>query len=478
MSENLHNIDQYFKDELEGYQEAPSQAVWEALDNHLDKVETVKLRHKYKILKYWSVAITVILTSALVYLYNSKQSSTSGKPQEVVTEKTNYKNTTQPKQEASEATTSNAEQLKSANASINNDPNESNPTSNLNSKSVPKDEQQLTSNHQNSFNRFKRSNTLVNNVQKNGLVTNDLPIIYITQKDNSEKQNNATLLLYHSYPKKGSFTNLSGMKVLVNTQSLQHSTPSLAFKNPVHRKNIYAACVYYSKENAVQHLEEGRQEHDEDDKNRIMNGEEIQSSYSYGIMGSFTINSKISLQTGISYSHKVTNIADKQIFARRIEYRSQNELKYKFNCAAGYTYIDPKSVINLRAGDSIKVSGSSNQLSYVELPLLLNYQLGNGKVHLNFFGGISAHFLQKGTVQTSLISSWGNKTPITTELVGLKKTYFSGIAGAGLEVDLHKTLSLFAQEVLRSSLGSINKNAPTKTYATNTGLQLGVRLKL
>ena len=239
-----------------------------------------------------------------------------------------------------------------------------------------------------------------------------------------------------------------------------------------------AVGFYHSTEKPFQRLEDGRQEHDEDNKNAILKGETVRSSINYGVLGSFSIGKNLSIQTGISFSKKISNIAEKQVYARRPDFRNNTDLKFKFNCAAGYTYIDPKTTASLRPGDSIKVTGSTNELSYVELPLLLNYQLGKGRFHANLLAGMSTNLLQKGTLETSLVNSWGTKVPVNTAIQGLKKMYLSAMIGAGVEYDLFPSISLYAQEVVKGSLGSINQNAPAKTYANSTGLQLGLRVRL
>lgn len=484
MSENLHDIDQYFKNGLEGHEETPDPAVWEALDNQLDKVETVHLRHKYAQLKYWTVAVTVVLTTALIYLYQTNLQHKTAPTEPVVADSPSTQQKHPLEKSENNSTKENNRTYTSTEQPFNTEIEANNKTK----ASIAIKENKtsflkhtvVSSEKMKSSRRFLNSNQRVeNNSYSKGekSVAND----YLSTSNlnkNTTASNQQAMLFYHSFPKRTGLKEKGtlpepGYKGLLNT-----TTKSLAIKNPITRKNLLAVGLYHSAEKPFQRLEEGRQEHDEDDKNAIMNGETVQSSINYGVVGSFSIGKNLSLQTGVSYSKKISTIAEKQVYARRPDFRNSADLKFKFNCTAGYTYIDPKTTGMLRLGDSIKVTGSTNELSYVELPVLLNYQLGKGRFHVNLLGGMSANLLQKGTLETSLVNSWGTKIPVNTALQGLKKMYLSAMMGAGVEYDLFPTISLYAQEVVKGSLGSINQNAPAKTYANSTGLQLGLRVRL
>lgn len=520
MSENLHEIDQYFKNGLEGFEEEPGRGVWEALDNQLDKVETVRLRHKYARLRYWTVAVTVVLTTALILLYNSNLSHKSSKPEVTSSDSPTIDTIiTSPRTQnptikniAPEEITLPTEETASHVESNHTIPNKDQ----ISKRTIPQknemedsDEKSAPLTVKNSIEKenpqdpYKReASSRVKNIQtreKNGFIvknsvskTSDVipkssnKNRFVAPNSSQEKtyiskiEAKEDLYLYPSLPKTVPTFSFNGLNlpteeksgILPNLGSIPHLKIS--------RKKIFAFGVFYSTENNNQRLEEGRREHDEDDNVAIKNGESMQTSYSYGAMGSYTINQKFSLQTGIAYLHKLSTIAEKQIFARKRDPRmgGNNDVKFKFNCAAGFTYIDPKLSSGLTAGDSIKVSSSINELSYLEIPLLLNFKTGKKKLHFNFLGGFSANFLQKGTIQTSLVSSSIGKLPITNNVEGLKQHYFSGMVGAGVEYDLHPSLSIFTQEVYKGSLESINSNAPTKTFSNGTGLQMGIRFKM
>lgn len=81
MSENLHDIDKLFRDSLDGHEEMPSDKVWDALDNNLDKTNVIQIKKKYNNLKRIAIALLLLLMGTIVYEIQSKK---TGK-EEVVT---------------------------------------------------------------------------------------------------------------------------------------------------------------------------------------------------------------------------------------------------------------------------------------------------------------------------------------------------------------------------------------------------------
>src|SRR3954463_1301003 len=73
MSENLHDIDQLFRDSLEEHEEMPSEKVWDALDNNLDKSNIIQIKRKYNNLKRLAVALLLLLLGTIIYEIQSKK---------------------------------------------------------------------------------------------------------------------------------------------------------------------------------------------------------------------------------------------------------------------------------------------------------------------------------------------------------------------------------------------------------------------
>ena len=51
MDKNLHKIDRYFKERIEGKREEPDDKIWAALESQLDKRELFQTQYKYRLLR-------------------------------------------------------------------------------------------------------------------------------------------------------------------------------------------------------------------------------------------------------------------------------------------------------------------------------------------------------------------------------------------------------------------------------------------
>lgn len=61
MKENLHDIDKLFTAAINNHQESPSESVWDAIDQHLDKNKVVDINRKYIQLKRTAVVLLILL---------------------------------------------------------------------------------------------------------------------------------------------------------------------------------------------------------------------------------------------------------------------------------------------------------------------------------------------------------------------------------------------------------------------------------
>ena len=82
------------------------------------------------------------------------------------------------------------------------------------------------------------------------------------------------------------------------------------------------------------------------------------------------------MASGAVYSSSVTSIAPKVVFARPDD---RGNIKYEFNCSAGYAYIPGKTGSTPLIGDSAKVFNSKTHISYISIPITAGYNLSAGK---------------------------------------------------------------------------------------------------
>ncbi len=198
-------------------------------------------------------------------------------------------------------------------------------------------------------------------------------------------------------------------------------------------------------------------------------------SFSAGILVNYNFSRSFILQSGIVYTSATTNILPKIIYARPDNF---GRTRYEFNCSSGYSYIDPKTGTNPAVGDSIQVAGSSSTLSYIGIPLSLNYVMQKGKFLFKPAVGFSVNFLTSGKSFTSFNNASPGNPKETASISGLKTAYVDGSIGFGTEYMLSRKISIGIRPNLRMALSSINKNTPIKTYQNFLSLEAGLKINL
>ena len=205
----------------------------------------------------------------------------------------------------------------------------------------------------------------------------------------------------------------------------------------------------------------------EEDSHEIEKDEKIKSSYTIGVLIDYNTGKNWKLESGVTFSTRFTDIEPKTIYARP---DNNGNINYRFNCSAGYSFVTLKSSsLPPVSGDSISALTSKNILQYIGVPLVVKYMFGKGRFSLTPGVGISANFLTKGKIETTIPTTTGNESVTSNDIQGLKSTYFNGLASIGAQYKLNKTFELTFIPTARFALSSINKDAPVKTYLNSIG---------
>lgn len=197
-------------------------------------------------------------------------------------------------------------------------------------------------------------------------------------------------------------------------------------------------------------------------------------SFSTGVDVQRQISRNIFLQTGLQYFSSKTNIEPKTIFA---EPDARGDVRFRFSCSSGESYLPTKMGAPPTRGDSIKTNFSKSEISYLQLPLLIAYQIDFGRVSLIPSAGIQTNFLLKGELN-SFLQYPTAKEEVSSSIDGLKPAYFSGIFQPQLEYKMNDRISFDFNPNINFSLSPINKETAVKTYQNMFSVGAGIRIKL
>ncbi len=192
----------------------------------------------------------------------------------------------------------------------------------------------------------------------------------------------------------------------------------------------------------------------------------FKSAFSAGVRYTKVFNNSMSVRAGVNYS--------------------QINEKFTFNQG---NLVQVTYIIN-NNGDTVgsytttgsRYKTTTNRYRSVDIPLVVGYELGNGKLHANINAGpiINIYSWQKGDV----LDANGNPVSITTGKASspyqFKTNAGVGFVGAvSVYYKLNDRLHIMAEPYFRYNLTPMNKESITlKQKYQTAGLRLGIRLDL
>ena len=252
-------------------------------------------------------------------------------------------------------------------------------------------------------------------------------------------------------------------------------TPKKNKKLKDKKASRFSVTAFFSPDFASYHLEDDDDDNQPEDANTLNKKETHDLSSTAGALVDYKLSKRWSLQSGITFSNTNITLDPKTIYA---QVDNTGNVKYRINTSSGYGFVLPSFSNNPNVGDSLYVFTSTHNLQYIGIPLAIKYNTIKGKFNFNAFAGTSVNFLIKGKIETLVERGTDNEAEVINNLQGLKKIYFSGSAGIGMEYSLNKKIALTFSPTIRFALNSINKNAPVKSYPNSFGLSSGIKIGL
>lgn len=192
----------------------------------------------------------------------------------------------------------------------------------------------------------------------------------------------------------------------------------------------------------------------------------VSSAFSAGVRFTKVFNNSVSIRTGVNYS----------------------QINEKFNYVAGnlvqITYIIDA---NGDTTGSYITRGTRYKTTYnkyrsIDIPLLVGYEVGNGKIHANINAGpvMNIYSWQKGEVLDTALKPVSITTGKGSSPYQFKTNAGIGfIASASIYYKLNENVHLMAEPYYRYNLSQLNKENLTLKQKFNTaGIRLGIRMDL
>jgi hypothetical protein len=280
---------------------------------------------------------------------------------------------------------------------------------------------------------------------------------------------------------KSNSADLFATKELLHNIALARINPLIQiekniFPNPSIKstsQSRFAITAFYSPDIAFYHFE--NKTPGNSNNNNFENSETESYSSTLGVLIDFKISKHWGLQSGITLATSNFDQESKTLYAQP---DNSGGVQYKLSTPLGDAYVLPSFSNNPNIGDSIFSKSTTHTLQYFGIPFIAKYNIYRGKFTLNVLTGISGNFLTGGRITTELKRGNDNETETTNKIHGLKSTYFSGLAGIGLDYNFYKNLSISFSPTLRFALSSINSNVHVQSFPNSFGFLTGLKINL
>ena len=190
------------------------------------------------------------------------------------------------------------------------------------------------------------------------------------------------------------------------------------------------------------------------------------SAFSAGLRFTKVFNNGMSIRSGINYSQ----INEKFTFVQGNLVQITYVIDANGDTTGSY----------ITTGTRYKTT--INRYRTIDVPLLIGYEMGNGRFHTNINAGIiiNAYSWQKGDVLDSAYRPVSITTGKTSSPYQFKTNIGIGfMAGASFYYKLNEKIHLMAEPYFRYNLSPMSKEKLTLTQKYNTaGLRLGLRVDL
>lgn len=514
MSENLHDIDDLFRSNLDDYEAVPSAQVWEQLEQKLDAGNALPANNRRRFGHYpiWTAGIILIATLTTLLLWSTTQEGDSA-----TTESTgSYE-----QKAAGDTAATNAQSRQTENN--NHAPLSETETTAL-STEVSAD-QQASMQSKAAEQRSKKSAgaaTIVSSdltnptgtLQKSG--NNQIKRSNIALPSNATSGSNAIPLSATQNFQSGFDDAGTGMKAQAtsgatndnrlgfnrflyrsNETAMPAPKPAPSFAamqlGASHTNSATAAAAaslpnlkstarpsfslagFYRVEGSNNKVSNDRPAGRHDDRRAIKERESQTSSFTTGLQAAAQLGKNWGLYTGLQLQQQKSSIKGYDMVAQR---GPDGRVRYRLDCQAGYVYLDKNDTPQPPApGDSARSLPGESTLQYIGIPVGVSYRIKAGnKFSITPQADVQWQIKTRGTVQSG-IQTVSSKTLITQPVSGLKSSYAGAYIGVEGSYRLGKKAEIMLAPGYRFSLTPVNKNTSVKTSLHAAGIAAGIRVK-
>jgi Outer membrane protein beta-barrel domain len=497
MNKDLHDIDDLFRSELEGYEETPSAALKERLIAALDKKDAESYKKRFIGWKRMALLLLLLLSGILLYESGILKTGSTGSGKRTAGDK-QVNSLPENRQEPVYQNNTVADNTSNNNkVTLNDKPDINGYTVTADEKTVSQPEQkdnavsaitktddEVGSVKNSLANKFtirksslfyKQTNPLASTLKKDRAITppyvleSKLP--NITEDLQTGRINSFQSLTIVDFQKIIAQSE-PGIKQFKFPAAIDSLTKNTSAKN----KKIAAFTPFWMITSFASYERAGYRL-DSDLPNNItsIKHREIhEPSFSIGLLATRQLTRHWGLQSGLIYSQTDIGISPQKLHALQ---EPGGNIAFKYVTSSGYAYIKPGFGAPPAIGDSLITKQGKHSLKFVSIPLAIKYSVGKNKFTFSPGAGIEANFLTSARVETELESPSNPEIVVLNKLEGTKPFHLAIIADAELRYKLNNKLSLNFRPAIRLAISPITKNNVVETFPRSVGFGVGLTYK-
>lgn len=462
---NKKNLDRLFQEKFKDFEAKPNKNVWQNIQGQLKEEKDDK---PILIIPFWIKLSGIAVSLVLALIIGNSLYSSKKEPIPIIVDSpkkpknnTNNKTTSPylPKQDVKKNNSKKEDFISESNQSkiklSNNNLANTGLKTSISSLNNNKDE------NSNQINSNLKTNTIVslskeepiNNTKTNGLMQKNSPSNNLnTIKSEEFFQDANTTLAENTSENKNTTSTLeedAKEENAIETIIAENEESNNEKEKGFNRWSVYAnaAPVYYNSFGKGSSI----------DEQFIDNSKTGEINVAYGLKVGYALNNKIKIRTGInklnlSYDTNdvivYQNISNSPKTMRNVSFNQINNLD--INVISGN-----ESFLQIPNLGFVRNVSLSQNISYYEIPLEVEYNLIDKKVSLNIIGGVSSFFLENN----ELVSEFeGNKTKIG-EANNLNDVSFSTNLGIGLYFNFTQYLQLNIEPTFKYQINAYNNTS-------------------
>jgi len=474
MSDDLHNIDDIFRDGLGEHREEPPAHIWSMLDEDLRPGNGISYRIRYRRLKWAAGFLLVFSVAAASYIGTSLLHKPGTRDQATVEKlkglpnvadssvQTNQISQGLPKQAAVSGIEIDGQQ---AGSDYPSNPRKENSRELVVAGSVPSVTDIIRTDQQHRIG-FKENVTV--DLGLNNTEEIKVPASHSTLSTAPEEIRNAKTRILPA--------DLLAVALFNQQLILQKRKGEISFgagkASGLDIPEGFSVTGFASPNFSFNRVKEIDQQQGQPVPHHEPDGDEAYPvSFSAGLAMQYPLSARLYLRSGVSYTSARTEMAPHKLYAKDDR---QGRVHYELQSSVGSSSLYTKAGSTM-SGDSAFAFQSKMQFHYLTVPFGVSYRIPAGRFSLWPSAAAGINILLGAKTHANLLNSQNLEQQLSGSVKGVRTTYFDAQLGLGIDYRLGRRIAVEFRPNARLAINSVNRESGIQAFRNFFSLESGLK---